>query len=330
MVFQSVLSMAPLRISFLGGGSDIPSFYEATPGAVISAAINKYVYVHIKRHDSLFQEKYRISYSEVEHAQERSSIKNDIVRSCLELLGIDEPLQISTSADLPANSGLGSSSSFAVALLLGLHAMNGEELSPVQLAEEACAVEMKILNLPIGKQDQYAAAFGGLNFFGFDSTGTVTIQPLNISTQNLNNFFNSSILIWTGQSRKAESVLRDQNSRKMQNHLQLTELTNLARDLRDELMKPILDFERIGGLITEGWELKQTFSTKIATPEVHSITKSLKLFGCHGFKLLGAGGGGFVLAISQKDIIDKFAGESKWRFLKPVLDHQGARIVSLI
>ena len=140
MEVQSVLSMAPLRISFVGGGTDISTFYRKTPGCVISAAINKYVYVHIKRHDPLFQERYRISYSETEHTQNRNDINNLIVRSCLELLEMDEPLQISTSADLPSNSGLGSSSSFAVALLNGLHKIRGEEVSLVQIAEEASRV----------------------------------------------------------------------------------------------------------------------------------------------------------------------------------------------
>jgi D-glycero-alpha-D-manno-heptose-7-phosphate kinase len=162
MAIQSVLSLAPLRVSFLGGGTDISSFYNFHKGAVVSAAIDKFVYVHIKRHDPLFQERYRISYSETEHALERNHIKNDIVRACLEFLEMDEPLQISTSADLPANSGLGSSSSFAVAVLLGLHAMKNENVSPVQIAEEAYAVEVSLLSSPIGKQDQYAAAFGGI------------------------------------------------------------------------------------------------------------------------------------------------------------------------
>ena len=137
MEIQSVLSMAPLRLSFLGGGTDISTYYTKSKGCVVSAAINKYVYVHIKRHDPLFQERYRISYSEVEHTNSRDLIKNSIVKGCLELLKIDEPIQISTSADLPANSGLGSSSSFAVALLNALHTLKNENASPVQLAE-AC------------------------------------------------------------------------------------------------------------------------------------------------------------------------------------------------
>ena len=142
MRHQSVLTLAPLRISFLGGGTDLPDFYNTHTGKVVSAAINKYVYVHVKRHDPLFQERYRVSYSQIEYADHRDQIKNGIARSCLELLNIDEPLQISTSADIPASSGLGSSSSFAVALLLGLHELLGQSPSAAQLAEEAAHVEI--------------------------------------------------------------------------------------------------------------------------------------------------------------------------------------------
>ena len=168
MEIQSVLSMAPLRISFLGGGTDISTYFTKSKGCVVSAAINKYVYVHIKRHDPLFQERYRISYSEVEHTNSRDLIKNSIVKGCLELLKIDEPIQISTSADLPANSGLGSSSSFTVGLLNALYAHKEKHCSAAKLAKEACEIEIDILKEPIGKQDQYAAAYGGFNFIKFN------------------------------------------------------------------------------------------------------------------------------------------------------------------
>jgi D-glycero-alpha-D-manno-heptose-7-phosphate kinase len=327
--FQSVLSMAPLRVSFLGGGSDIPNFYKSNKGAVVSAAINKYVYVHIKRHDSLFQERYRISYSEIEHTQERSEIKNAIVRACLETLGIDEPLQISTSADLPANSGLGSSSSFAAALILGLHAIRGEEVSPVQVAEEACQVEIDVLGSPIGKQDQYAAAFGGLNYFEFLSNGKVKIEPIYLSNIDTGRLLERSILIWTGQSRKADSILEDQASRAEDNVQQLIKIVELADSFRAELEKPILNWPELGRLISEGWELKQSFSQKISTPEVRAITAQLETMNCYGFKLLGAGGGGFMFALMEELGNSAVKGLDGWRTFRPELDHLGARIVSL-
>lgn len=329
MLHQSVLSVAPLRLSFVGGGSDIPSFYEIHDGAVVSASIDKYVYVHIKRHDPLFQERYRISYSEVEHTQNRSDIKNKIVKACLEKLDIDEPLQISTSADLPSSSGLGSSSSFAVALLLGLHALRGEEVSPIQVAEEACDVEMSYLNSPIGKQDQYAAAFGGLNHFHFKKDGRVLIEPLNISKSNAQNLFERSILIWSGQTRDAGVILEDQSRRAEENSRNLSQISNLAEVFKKELIKDELDWPEIGRLISNGWKLKKLLSPKISTPEVSEIVSKLEQTDCYGYKLLGAGGGGFVYALVNNISMLDLSEFKAMRILHPKLDQLGARVVSV-
>ena len=329
MDFQSVLSMAPLRISFLGGGSDIPSFYQKSPGCVVSAAIDKYVYVHIKRHDPLFQERYRVSYSEVEHTKNRNEIKNSIVRACLELLNMDEPLQISTSADLPANSGLGSSSSFAVALLNGLHAIRGEEVSPVQIAEEACQAEIGILKSPIGKQDQYAAAFGGVNYFEFHKNGSVQIEPIYLSRTDTGRFLDKSLLVWTGQSRNADVVLENQASRAESNFYQLLQITELAKNFKELLLNSKLDWVKLGSLISQGWKLKQSFSDKISTDEVRAITAQLDNLNCYGYKLLGAGGGGFIFAIFDDINEKKLEILNNWRTFRPALDHAGARIVSV-
>jgi D-glycero-alpha-D-manno-heptose-7-phosphate kinase len=330
MEIQSILSVAPLRISFLGGGTDIPTFYTKSKGYVVSASINKYVYVHIKRHNPLFQERYRISYSEVEHTNSRDSIKNAIVRSCLELLGIDEPIQISTSADLPANSGLGSSSSFAVALLNALHALKNENTSPAQLAEEASFVEISLLGSPIGKQDQYAAAFGGLNLFEFATDGTVRIEPINLPTSQVNDLLDKSIMIWTGISRNANSVLKDQAHQASSNYEPLLELNNLTQDFKSKLLEKDVNWTTLGPLIKKGWSLKKSFSKKINTDEVIAITDKLDVIGCVGYKLLGAGGGGFVLGVFGNNDTDFQAKLKDWHTFKPSLDSQGARIVSVI
>lgn len=329
MNIQSVLSLAPLRVSFLGGGTDISSFYARESGAVVSAAINKYVYVHVKRHDLLFQEKYRISYSDVEHTQERNQIKNLIVKACLELLEMDEPLQISTSADLPANSGLGSSSSFAVALLHALHVIRGENVSQVQLAEEACHVEIELLNSPIGKQDQYAAAFGGLNFFEFSTNSSVRIDPLYTPHVNPDRLLNQSILIWTGQTRNANSVLADQASRTEVNFSTLLNLKELALEFKSELLQPELNWGTLGELIKQGWHLKMSLSEKITNQAVHSIISDLISLNCAGYKLLGAGGGGFVYALVDDPLILNQIESRSWSTFRPRLDHSGTRIVSV-
>lgn len=328
MEYQSVLSIAPLRISFLGGGSDIDYFYTNHPGKVISAAINKYVYVHIKRHDPLFQERYRISYSEVEHTQSRSEIKNSIVKACLEYLKIDEPLQISTSADLPTSSGLGSSSSFTVALLLGLHKMTGKNVSDAQIAEEACNIEIQILGNPIGKQDQYAAAFGGLNYYEFQSDGTVKIQPLMMGENNSAKLMENSLLFWTGETRNANKVLSDQARNYRDNEINLISMTKLVDEFKSTLLNSNSELSQLGSLITSGWKLKQTFSRLINTSETEDIINEILKNNCVGYKLLGAGAGGFVYALfnEKNSVSETFS--SKWRTFKPELDTLGARIVS--
>ena len=330
MEIQSVLSMAPLRISFLGGGTDISTYYTKSKGCVVSAAINKYVYVHIKRHDPLFQERYRISYSEVEHTNSRDSIKNAIVKGCLELIGIDEPIQISTSADLPASSGLGSSSSFAVALLNALHALNNENASAVQLAEEASSVEIDLLGSPIGKQDQYTAAFGGLNLFEFATDGRVSIEPINLSTVEINALLDKSIMVWTGQSRNANSVLSDQAHQASSNQENLLKLANLTQDFYSKLLEKNVDWTTLGPLLKKGWSIKQSFSKKIATEEVTSITNQLDSMGCLGYKLLGAGGGGFVLGVFGSIDNEIQSKLKSWHTFRPSLDAKGARIVSVL
>lgn len=326
---KSVLTAAPLRVSFLGGGTDFASYYRRENGAVLAAAIDKYVYVHVKRHDPLFQERYRVSYSEVEHCQERAEIKNAIVRASLELLGMDTPLQISTSADLPANSGLGSSSSFAVALLLALHSLNGETVAPAQLAEEACEVEIGILGSPIGKQDQYAAAFGGVNFFEFFQDDTVKIQPISARNQVILDVFSNSTLIWTQQGRLANTVLEDQEMRADNNQAALEELRKLVYQLKDEILSDQCNHRQFGSFVSQGWELKKSLSPLIATPEVEKILVELQRFNTCGSKLLGAGAGGFVLTIHDNLLADLPHVLRSWPAFSPQIDNEGAKILSV-
>ena len=330
MRHQSVLTLAPLRISFLGGGTDLPDFYNTHTGKVVSAAINKYVYVHVKRHDPLFQERYRVSYSQIEYADNRDQIQNGIARSCLELLDIDEPLQISTSADIPASSGLGSSSSFAVALLLGLHELQGQSPSAAQLAEEAAHVEIEMLNEPIGKQDQYSAAFGGLNQYVFEKNERVTIEPLPLSAETVKKFFANSLLIWTEEARSASVILEDQRQNKDTNVKGLVELTRLVDRFKEALLKPEINCSQLGSLIKQGWELKQNFSTLISTAKSEEIFTLLEKNDSLGYKLLGAGGGGFIYSIFEQPsstILPRFAD---WKTFIPSLDNSGARVASLI
>ena len=207
---RSVMTITPQRLSFAGGGTDLPGFYERHGGAVVSSTIDKYIYVTVKRHMPLFNEAYRLSYSKTERIDDLNDIENDVARECLRLVQVDPPLFITTAADLPQKTGLGSSSSFAVGLLYALHVIRGEDVSAGQLAEEACHVEIGVLGHPIGKQDQYAAAFGGLNYMAFQRDGRVHLDSVHVPDNGVANLFCHFMLFWTGVQRDAREVLREQ------------------------------------------------------------------------------------------------------------------------
>lgn len=327
---HSVTTMTPLRVSFMGGGTDFPRYYLDHGGIVVSAGIQAHVYVTVMRYSPMFGERYRISYSETERRQTRDSIENDIVRGCLQLLKIDEPLHISTSADVPAMSGLGSSSSFAVGLLLALHAMHGEDMSAAALAEEACKVELEVLGKPIGKQDQYAAAFGGLNAFYFQPTGRVMVEP--ISQQALGTDITDGLfLVWTGMQRKAEKILADQDRRTGINIQQLDAMKKLANELLTELHDLSLTLPRLAELLSEGWAMKRGLSDAISNEEIEGFWQELLDAGAIGGKLLGAGGGGFMLAAVPEGNQDNFLIRMSGRNPLPFqIDSLGARILNRV
>mgnify|MGYP003607442054 CR=1 FL=1 len=327
---HSVTTMTPLRVSFMGGGTDFPRYYSEHGGLVVSAGIQTHVYVTVMRHSPLFGERYRISYSETERRADRDSIDNGIVRGCLELLGIDEPLHISTSADVPAMSGLGSSSSFAVGLLLALHAMHGEDMSAAALADEACKVELGVLGKPIGIQDQYAAAFGGLNAFHFMPTGRVLVEP--ISQQALGTDITGGLfLVWTGMQRKAEEILADQDRRTEINMQQLDAMKSLADGLLAEMHGLSLSLERFAELLSKGWAMKKGLSSAISNPGVDGLWEELLAAGAIGGKLLGAGGGGFMLAVVPEDAQAGFLARMTDRSpIRLQVDPLGARILNIV
>jgi len=210
-----IISKTPLRISFAGGGTDLRSYYKHNNyGAVLSTSIDSYIYVSVKKQTSLFNEKYRLNYSETELVRNLDEIKNPIIRECIRFLNINDSLYISTIGDVPASTGLGSSSTFCVGLLNALYKFKGEVASAGRLAEEAAHIECDILKRPMGKQDHYAAAYGGINYIRFYDNETVTIRPMNISQNNLKNFSESIVVFWTGLTRASESVLKDFNKNK--------------------------------------------------------------------------------------------------------------------
>jgi len=327
---KTVTTITPQRISFVGGGTDLPSFYKNQNGEVISSAINKFIYVTVKQHSPLFEEAYRLSYSKTEHVQSLEELENRIARECLRLVSVEPPLYISTIADLPASSGLGSSSSFAVGLLHALHLLKGERVSAGQLAEEACHIEIDVLGNPIGKQDQYAAAFGGLNHLVFKKNGRVEIDHLVLQDNLIEKIFANSLLIWSGIQREATSVLSKQNQ-KLDSQIEgYKSLIENSRCCKDIFLNPPKDFLlRFGDLLDVAWLNKKGLEDSISTYAIDNIHTQIKSLGGYGGKLSGAGGGGFFYEIIPQELhgkVYKQFGLSK--VLKVAHEPLGSRLLS--
>jgi len=296
-----IMTRTPLRVSFAGGGTDLADFYEREFGAVFSSAIDKYIYVTVKRHGSVFNERIRVNYSKSEQVQTVAEIENDIARECLRFLEIAPPIYISTVADLPASTGLGGSSSFAVGLLNALHAFRGERVSAGQLAEEACHIEIDILNQPIGKQDQYAAAFGGLNFLSFKPGGVVTVEPQRLNNGRLRSLFDCILMFWTGHQRDSSSVLAEQKANTPGKIDALLNMREQAVQLEKLSSNGGFDVAEFGRILDEGWQLKRQLSSKITTGQIDQWYETAIRAGATGGKLCGAGGGGFLLFVAKPE-----------------------------
>jgi D-glycero-alpha-D-manno-heptose-7-phosphate kinase len=293
-----ITTATPQRISFAGGGTDINYFYEKHGGLVISSTIDKFIYVTVKEHHPLFIEKYRLNYSITEQVDTLNDIKNEIARECIRLLDIHESLYISTTSDLPASSGLASSSCFAVGLLNALHQFKGDHVSIAQIAEEACRIEIDILKKPIGKQDQYAAAFGGVNLFNFQKNGKVSIEP--IINQNISKIFENSLLFYTNIQRSADNVLSDQKNNFKNNEQNLLDIKNMGLEFYDVISQKDFNIEKIAELFHKNWVSKKNLSDKISNNDIDNNYEIALNSGALGGKILGAGGGGFLFFIAPK------------------------------
>jgi D-glycero-alpha-D-manno-heptose-7-phosphate kinase len=292
---KMIVTRTPLRVSFAGGGTDLPEFYEREEGAVLSAAVDKYVYVTVKRHSEIFNEPIRLNYSRTEQVNSIEEIENNIARECLKFLEIEPPIFISTVADMPASTGMGGSSAFAVGLLNALHAFRGERVTAGQLAEEACYIEIEVLKEPIGKQDQYAAAFGGLNLLRFSKSGRVMVEPQQVVNGSVSHLFSNIMMFWTGHQRAAASVLSEQKSKTPANLDVLRQMRQQANELRQLFSSVEIDIERLGHVLHEGWEFKRRLGSKITTSDIDRHYDSAMAAGAEGGKLCGAGGGGFLM-----------------------------------
>ena len=328
-----IISKTPLRISFCGGGTDLPSFYRFNDfGAVLSTSINSYLYVTVKKHTSLFDERIRLNYSETELLNDRDNIKNDIIRECLKCLEVDDRIYISTIADVPGSSGLGSSSSFCVGLLNALHKYKGEIVSAGRLAEEAVHIEIDILKRPIGKQDHYAAAFGGLNYIRFNSDESVTIRPIITKAQTEKTLFNSMLSFWTGISRPSETILKEQDKNNRRN----TEILIFMREQADRLTSLMYDnnfsIDKFGKIMHEGWQMKRKLASRISNSTLDRYYSIAMKKGAIGGKISGAGGGGFLNIIAHEADHEKIKQALKTAGVMPCkfnLDSGGTTVTEL-
>jgi D-glycero-alpha-D-manno-heptose-7-phosphate kinase len=302
-----IVTRTPLRVSFAGGGTDLAAFYQHDYGAVLSAAIANYIYVTVKPHSPLFNEPVRVAYSKSEEVSQIDEIDNDIARECLKFMEIQPPIYIATVGDHPASTGLGGSSAFAVGLLNALHAYKGERVAAAQLAEEASHIEIDVLGQPIGKQDQYAAAFGGINFFRFNSDGAVTVEPVRPGGDSLPRLFEHFLMFWTGHQRDAGVVLAEQKRNTDSKLESLTQMRDHAVELRALMSNGrATDPEQVGRILHDGWQLKRGLASTISNDQIDMWYERAIAAGASGGKLCGAGGGGctlFVVPPERQDAV---------------------------
>jgi len=289
-----IISQTPFRISFAGGGSDLPSYYRKHGGAVVSTAIDKYVYVTVSRK---FDESLRVSYARTEEVERAAELKHPLVREALGMLGIEGGLEITSVADIPSKgTGLGSSSSFSVGVMHALHAVQGRHVPAERLAAEACQIEIEKCGEPIGKQDQYAAAFGGLNLIRFLRDDTVQVEPVILPAGAREELNRRLMMFYTGITRSASEILAKQSkglADEGKKQEAMGRMVKLAEELAGELNRGNLN--AMGRILDENWKLKQTLSEGISNDQVNEWYAKARKAGALGGKLLGAGGGGFLL-----------------------------------
>lgn len=290
-----IITRSPLRITLGGGGTDLPSYYREHGGFLIAAAIDKFVYITLYRS---FAEDFLLKYSKMERVHAIEDIEHPIVRESLRLLDIDlKGLEISSMADLPAGTGLGSSGSFTTSLLKALHAHKRGLIHPAELAEQACHIELDLLKEPIGKQDQYIAAYGGITCFRFNKDGRVEAWPLAIGEEVKNNLEDSLLMFFTGFSRKAGSILKEQDDKTKKNDGEMMHNLHFVKDLGERSLKALQsgDLDTFGALMDEHWQHKKKRSSGMSNPKIDEWYSLAMQSGATGGKLIGAGGGGFLM-----------------------------------
>ena len=296
-----IITQTPLRISFVGGGPDLPSFYHLEGGAVVSTTIDKYVYVIAKER---FDDQIRVGYTQTEITGSIDEVKHDLVREALRKTGVNDGLEIVTVGDIPSEgTGLGSSSSVTVGLLNALYQYRGEPKEPRTLAELACDIEIKVLGKPIGKQDQYIAALGGLRKTVFHPDEEVSSEPINIPEKTLRALSRSLLLFYTGVTRSADPILKEQQANTSRRMETLRRMKEMATELEQELING--NIEALGEMLHHGWCYKRELASGITNPTIDEVYEAARRGGAMGGKITGAGGGGFLLLYAPVDLQER-------------------------
>lgn len=322
-----IISRTPLRISFVGGGSDLSAFYARESGSVVSTAINKYIYITVNKK---FDHRIRASYSATEMVENVDQLSHELIREALKLVGVESGIEITSISDIPSRgTGLGSSSSYTVGLLNALYAYRGQHAEAERLAREACDIEIERCGKPIGKQDQYIAAYGNMQYLRFNPDESVYVDPIICPRETKRNLQSRLLLLYTGVTRSTDEILREQQKNSITNfetQASLRYLTKLASELRESLLAGDLDC--FGEVLHHGWLEKQKLARTITNPKINNWYETARAHGAIGGKLLGAGGGGFLLFYAPSERHDEIiAVLPELQHVPFAFEQQGSKII---
>jgi len=319
-----IVTQTPLRISFAGGGTDLAAYSARNEGYVVSSAIDKFAYVIVKER---FDDEIYLNYMRKEIRSDVASIEHGLIREAMRLAGVERGVEVTLLSDIPSEgSGLGSSSSFTVGLLNAFYAYRGEQVTAERLASEACEIEIERLGKPIGKQDQYIAAYGGLRSFRFCRDGGVEVKALPLPGEKLRELSARLHLFFTGKTRQADAILSEQTSRTGDRLAELDAIKQLALDLEPAL--ETRDFDRLGAILHENWELKRKLASGISSAAIEEMYARARTSGALGGKICGAGGGGFLLVYCAPERQERLAkGMRDYRMLPFALERDGSKVI---
>ena len=330
-----IITRTPFRVTLGGGGTDLPSYYSRNGGFVFSMAITRYMYVLVNSRE--IDRKIILNYRQSETVDSVDELQHDLVREALRFMDIQEAIEISSIADLPAGTGVGSSGSFLIGLLLGLHQLRDQHVALQALAEEACTIELDVLQKPIGKQDQYIAAFGGLSVFEIDKQGGVQCESLELGDSSLADLVANSHIYYTGKERAAVEVLTPQNQAMISGdnprHLEVAKSLDRIKELGRRTLEAICDedFDAWGQLLHQHWTSKKRLSTSVSLPSVDALYEEVRSrFGVLGGKIIGAGGGGFLLLYCPKkhQDLEGFMAAHGMPRMHYMVEREGTKVVA--